>query len=269
MTILNDLSPRIGTEIIANVEKLVNGEISGQIRDLLEQRGVIAFPQIKLTPEQQVAFTSTLGNIVEEGENNIYKITMDPTENANAEYLKGAFYWHIDGTMSDMPILASIMSCQQISQSGGDTQFSNTYAAYDDLPEDEKTMLEKIQVVHSFEASQRYVTPEPAYEALKAWQKYQDKVLPLVWTHSSGRKSLVLGSTAAYVVGMEPRESSALLCRLRDWATQPQFVYTHKWKVGDLVIWDNTGTMHRATPYPLDSGRMMHRNKLEGEEPVA
>ena len=68
---------------------------------------------------------------------------------------------------------------------------------------------------------------------------------------------------------MSLRESSELLCRLREWATQPRFVYRHKWSVGDLVIWDNTGTMHRVTPYPPDSGRMMHRTELVGEERLA
>ena len=63
-------------------------------------------------------------------------------------------------------------------------------------------------------------------------------------------------------------ESRALLARLRDWATQPQYVYRHEWQVGDLIIWDNTGTMHRAMPYAVDSGRLMHRTILAGEEPL-
>ena len=79
----------------------------------------------------------------------------------------------------------------------------------------------------------------------------------------------MLGSTASHVEGMDLREGWALLTRLRDHATQPEFVYSHKWNVGDMVIWDNTGTMHKATPYAFDSGRMMHRTKLEGEESFA
>lgn len=261
-----DLEPRIGTAIEADAGALLSGKHSAEIRAMLEQRGVIAFPGINLTDEQQVAFTRTLGTIVEEGEGNIYKITMDPTENTQAEYLKGAFFWHIDGTMSDMPILASIMSARRLSPVGGDTLFSNTYAAFDDLPVSEQKALEKLKVVHMLETSQRYVTPEPSWEMLQDWQQYPPRTLPLVWTHRSGRKSLVLGSTASHVEGMDLREGWALLTRLRDYATQEQFVYTHKWTVGDMVIWDNTGTMHKATAYPLDSGRMMHRTKLEGEE---
>jgi alpha-ketoglutarate-dependent taurine dioxygenase len=92
---------------------------------------------------------------------------------------------------------------------------------------------------------------------------------PLVWAHASGRKSLVLGATAAYVEGLAPDDSRALLDRLQAWATQPQYVYEHEWSVGDLVIWDNTGTMHRVIPYAADSGRLMHRTTLVGEEPLA
>jgi alpha-ketoglutarate-dependent taurine dioxygenase len=262
----SDLAPLIGTSIETDAATLLSGAKAAEIRALLEQRGVIAFPKIDLTDEQQVAFTRTLGQIVDEGEGNIYKITMDPTENVQAEYLKGAFFWHIDGTMSDRPILASIMSARRLSPTGGDTLFSNTYAAYAALPESEKAGLENLKVVHMLEVSQRYVSPEPSWAELQDWQQYVPRTLPLVWTHRSGRKSLVLGSTASHVEGIDLREGWALLTRLRDYATQPQFVYRHQWQVGDMVIWDNTGTMHKATAYALDSGRMMHRTKLEGEE---
>jgi alpha-ketoglutarate-dependent taurine dioxygenase len=68
---------------------------------------------------------------------------------------------------------------------------------------------------------------------------------------------------------MDFRKSAELLVRLRDWATHPQFVYRHKWSVGDLVVWDNTGTMHRVLPYDPRSGRLLKRTKLEGEESLA
>ncbi len=263
------LSPCIGTEIAADVETLLSGVVAGDIRTLLEERGVVTFRELNLTDEQQVAFTKTLGAISTEGKDGVFKVTMDKAENPQAEYLKGAFYWHIDGTMSDVPILASLLSGRRLSAKGGETEFANTYAAYDALPEAEKTALDQLQVVHSLAASQRYVNPEPSYAELKGWQSMGENTLPLVWKHRSGRKSLILGCTASHVVGMNPAESTALLVRLREWATQPQFVYRHNWKVGDLVIWDNTGTMHRALAYDLDSGRMMHRTKLEGEESFA
>ena len=107
-----------------------------------------------------------------------------------------------------------------------------------------------------------------SYDEITFWQKSPTKSCPIVWTHQSGRKSLLLGATADYVIGYAVEESRALLARLRDWATQPQYVYRHEWQVGDLIIWDNTGTMHRAMPYAVDSGRLMHRTILAGEEPL-
>ncbi len=262
-----DLTPRIASELRADTASLVNGAFSQEIRSLLEERGVVAFRELNLSDEQQIAFTQTLATQTQSYE--ITKITMDPLENPKADYIKGAFYWHIDGTMLSTPIFASVMSSRRLSETGGQTEFSNTYAAYDDLPEAEKKALENLRVVHMFETSQRYIRPEPSYEELRKWQEFQPNTLPLVWTHRSGRKSLVLGSTASHIEGMDLREGWALLTKLRDWATRPEFVYRHEWKLGDLVIWDNTGTMHRALPYAMDSGRLMYRTQIAGDEPFA
>lgn len=261
-----NFSDHIGSEIHADKTQLLNGKHGMAIRQLLEQRGVLVVRGLHLTDEEQLDFTATLGPVVTEQQ--VFKITMDPKLTPSVEYVKGAFFWHIDGTTLDVPMFAGLMSCRKKSPQGGQTQFSNTYAAYDALSEAEKQQLEKLRVVHMFEVSQRYVNPEPDYETLRQWQQFQPKTLPLVWTHRSGRKSLVLGSTASHVEGMELREGWALLAKLRDWATQPRFVYEHEWTEGDLLIWDNTGTMHRAMPYPFDSGRQMHRSQVSGDEPI-
>ncbi len=274
---VTDVAPKIGCAIHTDKETLLSGVKAKQIREIMERRGVIVFPEINLSDEEQIAFTHTLGTFAHEageqrgegGKDSVYPITMDTRINPNADYLKGAFYWHIDGTMSQMPILASIMSSRSLSKTGGETEFCNTYAAWDDLPEEEKRAIDGLQVDHAMWRSQLYHDPEPSFERLKAWQARGVNRLPLVWKHGSGRKSLVLGCTALQVEGMGINESEALLVRLRDWATQPQFVYRHHWKLGDMVIWDNTGTMHRAMPYDHTSGRLMHRTKLEGEEAFA
>ncbi len=265
--IRTDATPHIASELEADLDGLVSGAFSDEIRSLLEERGVVCFRGLNLTDEQQIAFTRTLATGSQDYA--ITKITMDPLENPKAEYIKGAFFWHIDGTMLDIPIFASVMSARRLSETGGQTEFSNTYAAYEDLPESDKQAIANLKVVHMFETSQRYIEPEPSYAQLCQWQEYQPNTLPLVWTHRSGRKSLVLGSTASHVEGMGLREGWALLTRLRDWATQSRFVYRHEWTPGDLVIWDNTGTMHRALPYPMDSGRLMYRTQIAGDEPFS
>ncbi len=273
---VTDVNPRIGCSIRTDKQTLLSGVKAQEIRALMEERGVIVFPEINLTDEEQIAFTHTLGTFAHEdgemgadGKDTVYPITMDASINPHADYLKGAFFWHLDGTMSKQPILASIMSARALAKEGGETEFCNTYAAWDDLPEAEKAELEKLTVDHAMWRSQLYYNPEPSIDQLSMWQAKGVNPLPLVWKHRTGRKSLVLGCTALQVQGMDMTASEALLVRLRDWATSPQFVLRHQWSLGDMVIWDNTGTMHRALPYDHTSGRLMHRTKLEGEEAFA
>jgi alpha-ketoglutarate-dependent taurine dioxygenase len=264
-----DLTPQIGSEIKTGLDTLLSGRASETIRDALERRGVIFFRGLTITDEQQVVIAKTLGNIVQnEGEGGIYKISLDKSVNQRAEYLKGSMFWHFDGSLQPYPNLAALLRAITLSETGGQTEFCNTYAAYDDLPQADKEAIAELRVVHSAERSQYYVRPEMSYEELTFWQKSPTKACPLVWTHQSGRKSLLAGATADYVINMPVEKSRALLARLRDWATQPQYVYRHDWQVGDLLIWSNTGTMHRVLPYALDSGRLMHRTILAGEEPL-
>jgi alpha-ketoglutarate-dependent taurine dioxygenase len=267
-----DLTPAIGTEIRMDRAALVSGVAGKQLRRILEQRGVLVFKKVALTNAEQLAVGASIGTIAKQLGDEVMKVTLDPNEpgtTGNIEYLKGSFYWHIDGATYTQPNLASLLTARKLSETGGVTSFANTYNAWESLPDEEKASLEKLRVKHSLEAGLRYVVPEPSYPELMAWRKYSPLIHPLVWTHKDGRKSLILGSSCESVVGMDIDEGQALLCRLRDWTTRPENVYTHAWDVGDLVIWDNTGTMHKVTPYPTDSGRMMSRVTLEGEELVA
>ena len=132
-----------------------------------------------------------------------------------------------------------------------------------------KQRIEKLQVVHSVEMSMSRAGIEPTDENLKYWRSFAPTTHNLVWTHKSGRRSLVIGCHASHIVGMDKTESTALLSELLEWATRPEFVYRHEWSPGDLIIWDNTGVIHRVEPYPLDCGRVMNRSTLLGEEPFA
>ncbi len=266
---ITDIEPLIGAEIKADKETLLSGKYANEIRETLEARGVFVIREINFTDEEQLAFTKTLGNVIDEGENGVYKVTLDTELNEHADYLKGAFYWHMDGSTLEVPILASLLNGLKPSDEGGNTEFCNTYAAYEDLSDEDKAQCENLRVVHSLAAAQAMVHPEPDAQQLAMWQLVPPRSHPLVWTHASGRKSLVIGATASHIEGMDYQEGRALLHKLRLHCTQPQYVYSHKWTKGDLLAWDNTGTLHRATAYPLDSGRLMHRTKLEGEEPIA
>jgi alpha-ketoglutarate-dependent taurine dioxygenase len=239
--------------------------------EALDANGALIFRGLHLDDEAQVAFSRKLGTVEKlgRGENpEIFLVTLNPDRNPAAAYLKGTFDWHIDGCTDDVPIMATMLSAHAVADSGGETEFASSYQAYEDLSDDEKVRCEAIRVVHTIEASQRLQNPNPSPEALEMMRQRPAKEHPLVWTHRSGRKSLVLGATADYVVGIDAEESRALLDDLLARATTAERVYRHEWQVGDVVVWDNRGVLHRALPYDPGSPRDMHRTTFAGDEPI-
>ena len=266
------IRPIIGSRVLNTKQELLSGACATDIRELLEQRGVLVFPEVKFSDAEQIAFTKTLGEFEAERNSNdgVFKVTLDTKENPHsAEYLKGSLFWHLDGTMNDVPILASLLSSKKLPSWGGNTGFCSTYAAWEHLPEEQKAELDGLRVMHSVWATVFYYEPEPSLAKLKGMQAIGERELPLVWKHQNGRKSLIVGVTAHRVLGIEPPKSAEILVRLREWCTSEQFSYSHEWKVGDLVMWDNTGTLHRAEAYDANSGRLLVRTKLKGAEPFA
>lgn len=239
--------------------------------EALEENGVLVFRALHVDDDTQVAFSKRLddvGKAEPAAPPKIFTVTLDPTKAAMAEYLRGTVHWHIDGAQDDVPAKATTLSAHVISSTGGETEFASTYAAYDDLTDAEKKRFEDLRVLHSLEASQRLVHPDPTPEQVAGWRSRPDKEHPLVWRHRSGRRSLVIGASASHVVGMDRDEGTALLDELLERSTAPARVYRHEWTVGDLIIWDNTGVMHRATPYPAGSPREMLRTTIFGNEPI-
>ena len=271
-----ELNPRVGSEIRIDKQALLGGAAASEIRKLLEQRGVVIFRGVDFSDDDLRGFGGSLGQLqvtgYDDGEqDSLIKVTFDKSQQraGTAGYFRGTFHWHMDELNRDVPPLASILSPRVLSPEGGQTEFANTYAAFADLPESEKRSLEKLTVYHSVESAYRKMIPDASEEQIADWRSKGHKVHPLIWTHRTGRKSIVNGITAGHVVGMDRKDSDALLRQLLDWATQPQYVYHHEWRMGDLLMWDNTGTMHRVLGYDMDCGRRLHRVTLLGEEPLA
>ena len=262
--------PRVGSVVTIDRDDFLAGKYADEIRTLLVERSALVFPAMHLDDEEQLQFASTIGEVFLVGDKALQNISLDPEMSTVADYTRGAFYWHIDGANDPVPAKATMLSVRTMPAEGegGDTLVANTYAAYADLPDAEKQALEGIKVRHALEASQRYVNPTPSVAELTRWQSRPSQTHPLVWHHRHGRSSLVLGNTCFYVEDMELAEGNMLLCRLMEWATQEQYIYRHKWAEGDFLLFDNTGTMHRADWYPLDSKRLMRRTTLKGDEPV-
>ncbi len=275
------IKPAIGGIVHVAKEDLSNDGVISAIREALDDRGVLVFPRIGLTNAEQLALTDKIGkrlNYVSKapgsgatGDTDVYTITLDKKINNQPEYVLGTFFWHIDGVTIDQPLpKGTLLTARKLSSTGGQTEFASTYAAYDSLPDEDKQAYADLKVVHKMEASMRPVFEALSEEDLARWRGMSTVMThPLVWTHKSGRKSLVVGSHADSIVGHPIPHGRSLLIRLQEWAAQPAFSYRHEWQEGDLVIWDNHGLMHRVVPYDVDSGRTMHRTTLKGEERVA
>lgn len=275
---ITKLTASVGAEVTGlDPARLGPDEPTGQaVLDALEDNGVLVFRGLRLAPEVQVDFCRLLGEVDHSADGHhpvagIYPISLNPAKNSSAEILKATFDWHIDGCTpldDECPQKATVLSAVQVADWGGETEFANSYAAYDELTDEEKERFGSLRVVHSLEASQRRAHPDAGPEQVARWQSRRTHEHPLVWTHRSGRKSLVLGASADYVVGMDLDEGRALLQDLLDRATGPDKVYSHDWSVGDTVIWDNRGVLHRAAPYDPASQREMLRTTVLGDEPI-
>ena len=239
---------------------------------------VLLFRGQSLTDEDLIAFSRQFGGLdfapVQEngrrfvdGKPEIYVVS-NVVENGVAIGSLGAgeAVWHTDMSYLDDPPKASMLYALEIPPEGGDTWFCNMYTAFETLPAALKARAETLTIKHDGTYNsggfvRLGVTPTDDPRASPG------AVHPLVCRHpESGRRCLYLGRRRnAYLMGLELAESEALLDALWEHATQPQFSWTHRWRVGDLVMWDNRCTMHRRDPFDNASRRVMHRTQIKGE----
>jgi alpha-ketoglutarate-dependent taurine dioxygenase len=271
------LTQHVGAEITGVTRgAFVDPAVAAEIGAALDRYGVLVIRDLHLDDPDLVAFSRHLGELVvaPTGEHElpeIQTITLDPgrTSSSLAAVRRGNFFWHVDGVHDAVPQRSTVLSAREVAEEGGDTEFATTYAAYDALPDERKAELDGLRVVHSFAAAQRRANPSADDTERKRWDRVPPREHPLVWTHRDGRRSLLLGVTASHVVGRSETEGEALLVDLLDWATRPEFVLRHRWRSGDLVMWDNTGMLHRAMEFEPTSRRLLHRTTNVGTEAVA
>lgn len=169
------------------------------------------------------------------------------TDNRRRAYNLGNRLWHTDASFQDPPGRYSMLHAKIVPPAGADTEYADMRVAYDALPEETRARLEGLRVHHSIAYSRQTL----GFEFAAAEEdRLKGAVHPLVRTiPRSKRRALYLASHASRIVDWPVPEGRLLLRELIEHATQPQFVYRHRWRVGDLVIWDNRCTMHRATPF--------------------
>ncbi len=258
-------------------------EILTEIQEAFAQHAVLLFRDQAFDDVSQIAFTSRIGPL----ERNIGG-TLSSTKFGNehpeisklsnvgsdgktfekgsdgAEFLKGNSSWHTDSSFKVIPALGSALSARVVPPKGGETQYCDMRAAYDALDGETKTLIEKSTAVHSFlyssgKISANILTDEEK-EALPPVEH------PMVRIHpQTKRRAIYAGRHASHILGMPEAEGRSLIAKLNNFATQPEFVHTHKWQAHDLVMWDNRMVMHRGRPYEARYKRIMHRTTIAGE----
>lgn len=206
-----------------------------------------------------------LSNLGPEGEVVAYD---DP----QSVFLRGTERWHTDSSFREVPCLCTMLYAVEVPQSGGQTEFANMFAAYESLSPAERQEFASIRLVHDYVYSRDNNPGEmdPMSEAERA--KYPAVAHPLVRTHADGRKSLYMGGHVSHIegqTGAAQEQGRAQMAELTERATSPDFVYTHTWAPGDLVVWDNRSTLHRLRPYDIaHDRRVMQRITVAGTDPV-
>jgi taurine dioxygenase/putative 2-oxoglutarate oxygenase len=178
--------------------------------------------------------------------------------------------WHTDGHYLADPPAGSMIYAREIPPVGGDTWYANQIGAYEALPEPVKRRIEDLKVVISRVQSRPYNYPDRPAPTEQERAEWADVIQPVVKVHEvSGRKALYVGGNVPWrIEGMPEEESAPLITFLQEFAVQPRFTYCHKWRVGDILLWDNRSAMHRATYYDdVAHRRLMHRTTVTGRRP--
>lgn len=260
-----------------DVTRPINDAEYAGIKQAILDYGVVMFPGQQIDDEQQQAFATKFGE-VEEGLFDPELITAplgnldDDGELRNpnsvmSKFLRANELWHSDSTYFPTPARLSFLSGRIVAQERGETQWADFRAAYRALPAARQTELDGLIVEHDMQNSRRKMGRALSPEERNKWPPASH---PLIRIHEdTGDKALYLGSQATRIFNMDETKSDALINELLQFATQDQFVYTHKWTQWDLLIWDNRRVVHRRRPW--DEGnvpRVMYRTTIQCAGPT-
>lgn len=273
----------IGAEIRGvDLSKTVPEDVMSDIRNIWLDHVIAVFPEQEIDDEQHIAFSRRFGELEminmsalqADARPEIYQATnLDKDNNLMVDddpvmvINRGNQKWHSDSSFKCVPANGSMLHAYIVpgEDEGGETEFANMIAAYDALDDDMKKKCDDLIVIHDFYWSRRDVQ-ERAFT-----QAERDAIPPvrhpLVRVHpETGRKAIYVGSHAREIEGMDFEEGRKLIDFLIEHGTKPEFTYQHKWKVGDVVLWDNRSALHRGMYYDdTKVKRRLHRTTLAGD----
>jgi alpha-ketoglutarate-dependent 2,4-dichlorophenoxyacetate dioxygenase len=248
------------------------------VRAVFEQHSVLVFRGQDVTDDAQIAFSRRFGPL---------EITPPPTPGAGTHLVilttigsdgkvvpadhrialrnKANQLWHTDSTFKSTPALASVLSARIIPEHGGETEYVSTRLAFDRLDATTQRRIADLFAWHDYSYSRGKIAPnivgaeERAALPPQCWR--------MVWKNpANGRSALYIASHAYAIEGMEQGAAQKLIAELTDAATAPGLSYTHTWRQGDVVMWDNRATLHRGRPWPAHEARRMVRTTISATD---
>ena len=278
------LKQNIGAEIRGvDLSKPLSNETLAKIRKIWVDHVIAVFPNQKVNDEQHIEFSKRLGELEMinmsalqvEGRPEIYEATnLDADNNIMVDdhpvltINRGNQKWHSDSSFKQIPAMASMLNAYIVPERGGETEFANMAAAYDELDQTTKECCESLIAIHDFYWSRRDIN-EKAFT-----QEERDAIPPvrhpLIRMHpETRRKTVYVGSHTREIEGWDLEKSRALIDILIDHCTQERFSYQHKWNVGDMVLWDNRSALHRGMAFDDQKvKRRLHRTTVAGANPT-
>lgn len=277
---LAPISPVMGAEVHGiDLAAPLNEATFAAIRAAFNRHMLLRFPTQKLDEAALVSFSRRFGelqiHVLDEYRHprfpEIYVLSnVDKATGRTTGYHpdRGTLVWHSDLSFQRRPALATILYGIAVPKTGGETLFADMCAAYAALTDDTKRRIAALRGVHDLDYSRTRAGAQPMTEKQRAEAPPVDH--PLVRIHpETGRKSLYISHHISRIEGMPDAESQRLLAELMAHATSPRFVYANRWQTGDVVMWDNRCTMHRATEYDAsEERRVIHRTVVKGDIPV-
>jgi alpha-ketoglutarate-dependent 2,4-dichlorophenoxyacetate dioxygenase len=272
---IHEIDGALGAEVTGfDAEAPLDDARFGPLKQAILARQVLVLRDCPLTPEAQIALSRRFGPLPphyqsgyhDRAHPEIFVITNldkdgrriphnpDPTSSV----------WHIDGSWGRPRTSFTMLHGIEVPAAGGDTEFANTYLAYDSLPPARRAWLDGLTAVHDLAWS--VTSTNPGYQWPEAERnKAPVTERPVVVPHTeTGRKAIYLGQHAAAIKGMDWDEGRRVIAEINAEASRPEFCYAHRWRAHDVVIWDNRCTMHRSTPYDYASERrLVHRTSMQ------
>jgi alpha-ketoglutarate-dependent 2,4-dichlorophenoxyacetate dioxygenase len=269
-----------GVEVkgVSLLDVAIDAEAYKAVRAAFETHSLLVFRNQTIADDIQVAYSRAFGPLeltkaASVGANSFYSRLTNvgaqgeivPLDHRQVLVAKANALWHTDSSFKKTPALASVLTARVLPGEDGDTEFTSTRLAWERLPADLQDRLKDAVATHSYANSRDQIHPDLA-------NAEERKALPPVrwrmnWRNpSNDRRALYVASHAYAIDGMDDRDARQLLAQLLDEATRPEFVYTHKWRTGDAVMWDNRAMLHRGRPWDYTKERSMVRTTISATE---